>query len=53
MDNHRFLSDLYDALDSQPESIAIQERLVEAWKDIGVEGKVHLSFISGSSLIVR
>jgi len=35
------LADLYDALDSQPGSIEIQERLIEVWHNLGREGNAH------------
>ena len=33
------LVDLYNALDQQPSSVYIHERLLEVWKEIGDEGK--------------
>ena len=37
----QILSDLYDALDSQPGSIEIQERLIEVWQELGGEGNLY------------
>jgi hypothetical protein len=34
----QIISDLYEALDSQPGSIEIQERIIEVWQDLGNEG---------------
>lgn len=39
----QIISDLYDALDSQPRNIDIQERLIEVWKALGNEGREILS----------
>lgn len=43
-DSH-VISDLYQALDLQPRSAEIHERLLEMWQEIGVEGNEILSLL--------
>lgn len=37
------LGDLYNALEDDPKSVYIHERLLEVWKDIGDEGMKSFS----------
>lgn len=43
--NHLLVS-LYEALDRDPSSVYVLERLLEAWKEIGDKGKECLAMAS-------
>ena len=36
------ISDLYNALESQPKSVEIHEIIIEVWQSLGCEGNEHL-----------
>jgi len=36
------ISDLYDALESQPKSVEIHEIIIEVWQNLDCEGNEHL-----------